>query len=106
MNFAGMKSQEYIAKKSIGDLSESDMEIQEIKKYLKNLYEKNRIVGFEYIVLKSESDIYDEDLDIDAIKEINQGIFPCIWINITYETDFFEKNEQTAIEEKFALISL
>jgi hypothetical protein len=106
MSFAGLSSQEYIAKKSIGDLSESDTEIQDMKKYLKNLYEKNLIVGFEYIVLKSESDIYDEDLDIDAIKEINQGIFPCIWINITYETDFFEKNEQTAIEEKFTLISL
>jgi hypothetical protein len=77
----------------------------EIKKYLTNLYEKNLIVGYEYIVLKSESDIYDEDLDIDAIKEIHRGIFPYIWINITYETDCFEKNEQTAIEEKFALIS-
>ncbi|BDA74000.1 hypothetical protein CAL7716_081660 [Calothrix sp. PCC 7716] len=106
MTFVGLSSKEYIAKKSIGDLSESHKQILEIKKYLKNLYEKNLIIGFEYMVIKSESDIYDEDLDIDAINKISKGLFPCIWINITYETDFFEKNEQKAIEEKFALISL
>ena len=66
MAFAGLSSQEYIAKNSIGDLSESHTQMLEIKKYLTNLYEKNLIVGYEYIVLKSESDIYDEDLDIDA----------------------------------------
>lgn len=49
MTFAGLSSQEYIAKKSIGNLSESYTEIQQIKKYLKNLYEKNLIVGFEYM---------------------------------------------------------
>lgn len=106
MDKVGLSSKEYIASISIGDLSESHKQMLEIKKYLKNLYEKNLIIGFEYMVIKSESDIYDEDLDIDAIRKINQGIFPCIWINITYETNFFEKNEQTAIEEKFSLISL
>ncbi|MBW4507265.1 MAG: hypothetical protein KME64_12230 [Scytonematopsis contorta HA4267-MV1] len=106
MVFAGLESQEYIVKKSIGDLSESYTQMLEIDEYLKNLYEKQLIAGFEYRVLKSESDVREEDLDIDAIKEINRGTFPCIWVNITYKPDFFQKNEQIAIEDKFTLISL
>lgn len=106
MTFAGLYSQEYIAKKSIGDLSESYTQMAAIDEYLKNLYQKQLIAGFEYRVLKSESDVYDEDLDSDAIKEINSGTFPCVWINITYEAASFPKSQLLAIEEKFALISL
>lgn len=106
MTFAGLESQEYIAKKGVGDLSGSYTKMLEIDEYLKKLYEKQLIAGFEYRVLKSESDVYEEDLDIDAIKEINLDTFPCVWINITYKPDFFPKSEQLAIEDKFTLISL
>ncbi|KYC35374.1 hypothetical protein WA1_05990 [Scytonema hofmannii PCC 7110] len=106
MTFAELDSQEYIAKKSIGDLSESYVQMLAIDEYLKNLYKKQLIAGFEYRVLKNESDVYDEDLDINAVKKINFGAFPCVWINITYKTGLFPKSEQVAIEEKFALISL
>jgi hypothetical protein len=106
MTFAGLDSQEYIAKKSIGDLSESYIQMVAIDEYLKNLYKKQLISGFEYRVLKSESDVYDEDLDIDAVKEISLGTFPCVWINITYKAEFLSKSQLQAIEEKFALISL
>ena len=51
-------------------------------------------------------DIYDEDLDIDAINEINQGIFPCIWINITYKPDVLSESDLMAIEKELLLVSL
>lgn len=106
MTFADLDSQEYIAKKSIGDLSESYIQMLAIDEYLKNLYKKQLIAGFEYRVFKSESDVYDEDLDIEAVKEINSGATSCVWINITYKTELFPKSERVAIEEKFALLSL
>jgi hypothetical protein len=106
MIFAGLDSKEYIAKKGMANLEDSYKHILLIDNYLENVYKKKKITGFEYRILKSVEDIYDEDLDIDAINEINQGIFPCIWINITYKPDVLSESDLMAIEKELLLVSL
>jgi hypothetical protein len=49
----------------------------EIDEYLKKLYEKQLIAGFEYRVLKRESDVREEDLDIaKTIPSEIYSLFP------------------------------
>jgi hypothetical protein len=106
MIFAGLDSKEYIAKKGMANLEDSYKHILLIDNYLEKVYKEKKITGFEYRILKSVEDIYDEDLDIDAINEINQGIFPCIWINITYKPDVLSESDLMAIEKELLLVSL
>jgi hypothetical protein len=106
MIFAGFDSKEYIAKKGRANLEESYKHMVLIGKYLRKVYNQKKITGYEYRILKSVEDIYDEDLDIDAINEINQGIFPCIWINITYKPDVLSESDLMAIEKELLLVSL
>jgi hypothetical protein len=106
MTFAGLNSKEYISKKGMSVLKESYIHIFEIDEYLKKLYEQGKIAGFEGRILKSVEDVYDEDLDIDALNDINEGNFPCVWINITYKPEILQESELIGIEEKFALVSL
>ena len=40
---------------------------------------------------------------IDVVNEINQGIFPCIWINITYKPDVLSESDLMATEKELLL---
>lgn len=106
MIFADFDSKEYIAKKCIGNSEGTYKYMLIIDVFLQKLYKKEEIVGFEYRILKSTEDVYDEDLDIDGIHEINQGVFPCIWINITYKLDVLTESNLMVIEQKLQLLPL
>jgi len=103
MIFAGLDSKEYIVKKGIGNLEETYKYMLLVDEFLQKLYKKEKIVGFEYRVFKSTEDAYDEDLDIDVIHEINQGNFPCLWINITYKLNVLTESDLMVIEQKLKL---
>jgi hypothetical protein len=54
---------------------------------LDELYERNVISGYQSFVLKTEDDYEEYDLDRPMIERETQGVFPAIFLNVTYRLD-------------------
>lgn len=54
---------------------------------LDELYNRKVISGYQSFVLKTEDDYEEHDLDRPMIEQETQGVFPAIFLNITYRID-------------------
>ncbi|WP_257460251.1 hypothetical protein [Archangium lipolyticum] len=64
---------------------------------------EKRIKGYFARSLESPEDVIDEDLEEDAIRENTGGVFPCIYVNITFDADTFDRRMLEPWEARFEL---
>jgi hypothetical protein len=54
---------------------------------LDELYDRKIIAGYQSFVLNTEDDYEEYDLDRPMIERETRGVFPAIFLNITYRID-------------------
>lgn len=54
---------------------------------LDDLYNRGVISGYQSFVLEAEDDYEEHDLDRPMIERETQGVFPAIFLNVTYRID-------------------
>ena len=64
---------------------------------------EKRIVGYQVVTVRSADDMIEHDLDDEAILDESGGVFPVIWINVTFAPDVFDPSDLSALERDYEL---
>jgi hypothetical protein len=99
-------SKEYISKRGLGDVAQCRQTLFDLQQSLNQMVRQNLIGNFLGSVLHSTDDIFAEDLDEDDVLGITQGVFPAIWLNITFNLDVHRMDIVTDVEDQFMLVQL
>jgi hypothetical protein len=103
MNLA---SKEYISKRGLGDAAQCRQTLFNLQQNLNEMVKENLIGNFLGSILHTTDDVFAEELDEDDVLAITQGVFPAIWLNITFNLDVHIMDIVKDVEDQFMLIQL
>jgi hypothetical protein len=99
------KAREYVSLAGLGDFTHLQKQMREYTTVVRALsagYSARR-ASFEARILFSIADVENEFLDLNEIIPHSKGLFPVLWVNLTYDPDRLSQDEITFIEQKFSL---
>ncbi|HEY6178649.1 MAG TPA: hypothetical protein VIX73_29565 [Kofleriaceae bacterium] len=77
----------YVTTQGCTDAAAARTLAHELAEPLDDLYARKIISGYQSFVLKSEDDYEEYDLDRLMIERETKGVFPAIFLNVTYRID-------------------
>ena len=99
----GRITKEYIASQNIGDRQALVHEMKALHTELKKLYQEKKIAAFELALLNNSDDISDELLEVDKVLEISKGVFPLLFISLSYQSEQINSDDLVGIENSHHL---
>jgi hypothetical protein len=103
------KAREYIALNSIGDLAASRGLLDEIESSIRAKFHSNlsdRRASFFCRILSNDEEVEDECLDLASVRQLTNGVFPILWLNITFDPDRVAIAELSSLESALSLAIL
>lgn len=92
-----LQCQLFVTTHGCPDVETARQRVYAISARLDELYERSAISGYQLFVLKTEDDYEEYDLDRPSIERETLGVFPAIFLNVTYRIDK-APSDATAIE--------
>ncbi|MBW2996265.1 hypothetical protein KY332_03120 [Candidatus Woesearchaeota archaeon] len=97
---------EYVSNGCNGNLESCDKSREEIAGHVRELYHNSKKIGYLGITICDRQNLDDEGLDdgdIDSLMGIVNGIFPFLYVLLSYDPNSVGEDEILAIEKRFDL---
>lgn len=94
---------EYMTCKGCDTVKDATILREAIGNRLRVWLAEKRIRGFEVISVRNDDDILENDLDGEALHEASGGVFPFIWVNVTFDSGTFDAGTLAPIEHEYGL---
>ena len=98
-------AREYVSLLQLGDFQGCQGLLRQCGDALRGLNPATgpKSVSFSGRILVSENDITDEALDSKVIHSFSKGVFPILWVNITYNPQRLTPESFLSVEQAFSL---
>jgi hypothetical protein len=91
-------AREYVSMTGLGDLNKCREMMEEYGKSVRKLNSESKRASCYARVFTSEADILDECRDVQEIQQHTRGVFPVLWVNLTYDPSLLREEEILALE--------
>src|ERR1700704_4870341 len=87
MPYMRLQTRLFVTTQGFSDVNAARNLVYALATPLDDLYYRKVISGYQLFVLKTEDDYEEHDLDRPLIERETHGVFPVIFLNVTYRID-------------------